>query len=185
MFRLLPLVSIPRAGLRPARPPRGSKKHLGLPGVFLMSVLASLSALPSLAAEAGHQHPPAKPLEQRKAIALNAEEAAHIRLEMRLFLSSAQKIVTAAAHNDMKVVAEAATEAGMAAAHEVPPGLRAKLPLEFKKLGHATHTGFDDLARDAASMADPNLAMKQLGQVMSNCVSCHAAFRIEPAPRKR
>jgi cytochrome c556 len=186
MFRLLPLVSIPRAGLRPARPPRGSKKHLGLPGVFLMSVLASLSALPSLAAEAGHQHPPAKPLEQRKAIALNAEEAAHIRLEMRLFLSGVQKIVTGAAHNDMKVVAEAATEAlAWPPPTRFPQACAQKLPLEFKKLGHATHTGFDDLARDAASMADPNLAMKQLGQVMSNCVSCHAAFRIEPAPRKR
>jgi mono/diheme cytochrome c family protein len=85
----------------------------------------------------------------------------------------------------MKMVAEAATSVGMAAAHEVPPGLRQKLPLEFKKLGHATHTGFDDLARDAASMADPNLALKQLGQVMSNCVSCHATFRIEPTPKKR
>jgi len=72
----------------------------------------------------------------------------------------------------------------MAAAHDGPAGLRQKLPPEFKHLGHATHTGFDDLARDAASMADPSLALKQLGQLMSNCVSCHATFRIEPAPRK-
>ncbi len=97
---------------------------------------------------------------------------------MRLFLTSVQKIVTAAAYNDMKVVAEAAGESGMAAAHNVPAGLREKLPLEFKKLGHATHEGFDDLARDAASMADGNLALKQLGKLMQNCVSCHATFRI-------
>lgn len=151
----------------------------------LLIALIPLSALPALAAEAVHQHQQAKPLEQRKPIVLNAEEAAHIRLEMRTFLSGVQKIVTGAAHNDMKMVAEAAESVGMAAVHEVPPGLRAKLPLEFKKLGHATHTGFDDLARDAASMADPNLALKQLGQVMTNCVSCHATFRIEPAKGKR
>jgi hypothetical protein len=151
----------------------------------LLIALIPLSALPALAAEAGHEQHHGKPLEHRKPIVLNAEEAAHIHLEMRTFLSGVQKIVTGAAHNDMKMVAEAATSVGMAAAHEVPSGLRAKLPLEFKKLGHATHTGFDDLARDAASMADPNLALKQLGQVMSNCVSCHAMFRIEPAPRKR
>ena len=150
----------------------------------LLLLLMVFSATPALAVEAGHQHPPGKPLEQRKPLVLNAEEAAHIRLEMRTFLSGVRKIVTGAAHNDMKVVAEAATALGVAAAHEVPPALRQKLPLEFKQLGNATHTGFDDLARDAASMADPNLAMKQLGQVMSNCVSCHATFRIEPAPRK-
>ncbi len=150
----------------------------------LLLILMAISAHPVLAAEADPQHQHGKSLEQRKPLVLNAEEAAHIRLEMRTFLSGVQKIVTGAAHNDMKMVAEAATSVGMAAAHEVPPNLRAKLPLEFKKLGHATHTGFDDLARDAASMADPNLALKQLGQVMSNCVSCHATFRIEPAAKK-
>lgn len=151
----------------------------------LLIALIPLSALPALAADAGHQHPHGKPADLRQPIVLNAEEAAHIRLEMRTFLSGVQKIVTGAAHNDMKMVAEAAESVGMAAAHDVPPALRQKLPLEFKKLGHATHTGFDDLARDAASMADPNLAMKQLGQVMSNCVSCHAMFRIEPVAKKR
>ena len=148
----------------------------------LLMPLIAFSAAPALAAEVGHHD---KPADHRKAIALNAEEAAHIRLEMRTFLSGVQKIVTGAAHNDMKMVAEAAESVGMAAAHEVPARLREKLPLEFKKLGHATHTGFDDLARDAASMADPGLAMKQLGQVMSNCVSCHATFRIEPVGKKR
>jgi hypothetical protein len=152
----------------------------------LLALLLALSAsAPAVAADTGHQHRHGRPTEHRKPLLLDAEEAAHLGLEMRLFLSAVHKIVTAAANNDMKVVAEAAQSAGMAAAHDVPAGLRRKLPLEFKKLGHATHTGFDDLARDAASMADPNLAMKQLGQLMSNCVSCHASFRIEPTPGKR
>ena len=86
----------------------------------LLLLLTVFSAQPALAAVAGHQHPPGKPLEQRKPLVLNAEEAAHIRLEMRTFLSGVQKIVTGAAHNDMKVVAEAATALGVAAAHEVP-----------------------------------------------------------------
>lgn len=151
--------------------------------------LLVFAALPALAAEAAHDHdhghPPAQSLEYRQALMLDAEEAAHIRLEMRGFLSGVQKIVTGAAHDDMKMVAEAASTLGMAAAHEVPPQLRRKLPLEFRKLGYATHTGFDDLARDAASMGDANLALRQLGRVMSNCVSCHATYRIEPASKKR
>jgi len=118
-------------------------------------------------------------LEHRTPIRLTAEEKAHIHLEMRLFLSTTQLIATGAAANDMKLVAAAAHEAGMAAAHEVPAKLREKLPLEFKKLGQATHQGFDDLARDADSLGDANLALKQLGQVLSNCVSCHAMYRLE------
>lgn len=118
-------------------------------------------------------------LEHRTPIRLTADEKAHIHLEMRLFLSSVQLIVSAIAANEMKLVAVAAHEAGMAAAHDVPARLREKLPLKFKQLGQATHQGFDDLARDADSLGDASLAMKQLGQVLNNCVSCHASYRLE------
>ena len=144
-----------------------------------LCLLLAVAALPAFAAGAKY----AKPADYRQPIPLNDAEATHVRQEMRVFLSSVQKILTGAAYNDMKVVAEAATEAGMAAAHQVPPALREKLPLEFKKLGHATHEGFDELARDAGAMADPALALKQLSGVMTQCVSCHATFRIAPAGR--
>ncbi len=143
-------------------------------------ILFALIATPLFAAEHAHH---GKPLEQRTPIRLTVEEKAHIHAEMRLFLSSTQKIVTAAAANDMKALAEAARTAGMAAAHEVPGKLREKLPMQFKKLGHATHQGFDDLARDADSLGDANHALKQLGQVMDNCTSCHALYRIETSKR--
>ncbi len=152
---------------------------------LILPFLLSLAITPIQAAEhAHHGAHHAVPLEQRAPIRLTAEEKAHIHAEMRLFLSSTQKIVTAAAAaNDMKALAEAAREAGMAAAHEVPAKLREKLPLQFKKLGHATHQGFDDLARDADSLGDANHALKQLGQVMDNCTSCHALYRIETSKR--
>lgn len=142
--------------------------------ILLLLVLLPLS---TFAAEADHHH--GRSLENRMPLALNAEEAAYLRQEMRTFLAGVQKMVTSAAANDMTTLAATAQSLGMASAHEVPAGLRQKLPLAFKHLGNATHVGFDDLARDAASMADANLSMKQLGQVMSNCVSCHATFRIE------
>jgi hypothetical protein len=145
----------------------------------LLPLLFLFAAAPSNAAEHAHASGHASTLEHRTPIVLSAEEKAHLHLEMRLFLAGVQKIITGTAANDMKLVAVAARELGMAAAHEVPPGLRAKLPLEFKKLGHATHQGFDDLSRDADSLGDANHALRQLGQVMSNCVSCHAMFRLE------
>jgi len=118
-------------------------------------------------------------LEHRTPIRLTAEEKSHIHLEMRLFLSTVQMIVNGIAANDMKLVAAAAHEAGMAAAEDVPTKLREKLPLEFKRFGQATHQGFDDLARDADSLGDPNQAMKQLGQVLNHCVACHTTYRLE------
>ena len=143
-------------------------------------VLLALIALPAYAGDHAH---PGKSLERRTPIHLTAEEKAHIHLEMRLFLSTTQKIVNGAAANDMKLVADAAREAGSAAAHEVPAKVREKLPLEFRKLGQATHQGFDDLARDAESLADANQALRQLGSVLSNCVSCHAMYRLETGKR--
>lgn len=120
-------------------------------------------------------------LDTREPLHLSREEAAHLRLEMRGFLNTLQQIVSAAASQDMAALGAAAQTSGMAAAHEVPAGLRAKLPLPFRKLGNATHTGFDDLARDAASLGDSSHALEQLGGLMQNCVACHARYRIEIA----
>ena len=147
----------------------------------LLTLLLTLCAsLPVLAADTDHHHH-GQSADARTPLALTDEEAAHIRQEMRGFLSGVQQIVTGAANKDMHAVAESARAQGMAAAHEVPAALRRKLPLEFRKLGNATHTGFDDLARDAASLADADHALKQLSQVMWNCVACHATFHIAPA----
>lgn len=149
----------------------------------ILSVLLALIATPLLAADHAHHAHHGNPLDQRKPLRLNAEEKAHVQMEMRTFLATTQKIVSGAAANDMKAVTEAARAAGMAAAHDVPADLRKKLPLEFRKLGHATHVGFDDLARDAESLGDANHALRQLGQVMNNCLSCHALYRLETGKR--
>lgn len=154
-----------------------------------MRHLALILPLPLALAAAGAQaagplptHPHLRPdfqLQQRQAIILTPEEAAHIRMEMQLFLAGVRMIVAGAAANDLTLVAGAARELGMAATHAVPAGLRGKLPLEFKQLGHATHTGFDDLARDSESLGDAQHALRQLAEVMSNCTACHATFRLE------
>ncbi len=142
--------------------------------IFLLAMASTARA------ETGHDHH-ADHGDGRQALRLNAEEMAHVRLEMRTFLSGVQEIVSAVAGNDPQTIARSARKLGVAAAHEVPAELRRKLPLEFKKLGSATHHGFDDLARDAESLGDANHALRQLGQIMQNCVSCHATFRLETA----
>ena len=47
------------------------------------------------------------------------------------------------------------------------------------ELGFDTHQRFDRLAMDAAELGDKMVALKQLSELMLNCVGCHAAYRID------
>ena len=114
----------------------------------------------------------------RQAILLEEAERDIVLSEMRMFLASVQKITKALSENDMKIVAEAAREVGLAAQQEVPGSLMGKLPLAFKKLGFDTHKKFDELALDAKDLGDPQYALEQLSTLMNNCVACHSTYRI-------
>ena len=115
----------------------------------------------------------------RASILLNAGERELVLAEMRAFLSSVQQITAGLSNNDMPLVAEHARKSGKAAQGEVPGTLIGKLPLQFKQLGSDTHNKFDQLAMDAEDLEDENHAMQQLSNLMKNCVSCHATYRID------
>ena len=116
--------------------------------------------------------------DNRVAIKLNAAERNLVLGEMRMFLNSVQKITAGIANKDMTEVTKAARAVGSAASQAVPGSLMAKLPLGFKKLGLSTHTAFDQLALDAEQMEDPEHALEQLGELLQNCVGCHAGHQI-------
>ena len=115
----------------------------------------------------------------RTAIHLNYIERDLVLAEMRAFLTSVQQITKGISENDMKLVADYARKVGRAAQGEVPGTLMAKLPMQFKQLGFDTHTKFDQLAMDTDDLGDSNHALSQLSILMQNCVSCHAAYRID------
>jgi hypothetical protein len=117
----------------------------------------------------------------RTTILLEPSERAVVLAEMRQFLSGIQQILEAAERNDVPAIAKHARPLGMAAAHAVPAALAAKLPLEFKTLGHSVHQDFDRIAMDAEAMDDARLALRQLGETMKKCVACHATYQIAPA----
>lgn len=139
--------------------------------LFTATAAAQAGEAPSLAPDA------------RQPLALNAGEANFLRTEMRDFLKGLQQIVEGASRNDMKRVAATAKVLGMAGAHHVPQGLRMKLPADFKVQGHAVHTAFDDIARDAESLGDPMQTQKQVGLILQQCVACHNQFRIKQPHR--
>lgn len=115
----------------------------------------------------------------RQALTLDPAERDLVLGEMRMFLSSVQRITQAVTKEDMKAAVIAAREVGAAAQEAVPGSLMGKLPLEFKKLGFDTHTKFDTLALDAEQLGDPKHTLEQLSALMNNCVACHAAYQIQ------
>lgn len=118
----------------------------------------------------------------RSAILLTPGERDLVLAEMRAFLQAVQAISQAVSEGDAARAASAARAVGAAAAAEVPLSLMAKLPLGFKELGLSTHRAFDQLALDAEQMGDTAPIQAQLATLLNNCVACHAAFRIDPAP---
>ena len=117
----------------------------------------------------------------RIAIVLDAPERAVVLNEMRQFLGGIQLILEQADRGDAASIAKTARPLGIAAAHNVPASLVAKLPLEFKTLGHSVHADFDRIAMDATEFGDARHALQQLAETMKKCVACHATYQITTA----
>ena len=115
----------------------------------------------------------------RQALVLEPAERDIVLTEMRMFLSSVQRITQALTTEDLQAAIKAAREVGAAAQQTVPGTLMGKLPLPFKKLGFDTHTKFDALALDAEQLGDPQHTLEQLATLMNNCVGCHEAYQIQ------
>jgi len=122
-------------------------------------------------------------VDQRTAIVLDSSERELVLSEMRLFLAAVQSLSSAISSDDMASAAAAARSVGGAAAQGVPGSLMAKLPLEFKKLGMATHKAFDQMAMDAADLGDREHTLQQLSSLLNNCVACHASYQITLTPQ--
>ena len=140
-------------------------------------VLATLYYLTS-----GQGVPPRADLDgdARMPVTLTDAERTFIRGEMRGFLGHVQEVLEASAAGDAARLAAAARQAGMNGPEldHIPKALAFKLPLEFKKLGLATHRAFDKIADEAEQRRSTDGVPKQLGELMKNCVACHGTWRI-------
>lgn len=123
-----------------------------------------------------HAHAPAA--DNRVILVLSPDERAMILEEMRLFLDGVGTMTGALGKQDMQATAAAARGMGMKMVHEVPPELRAKLPMEFRQLGFSVHRDFDQIAMDADSLKDVSHTLNQMSATLQKCVSCHAAYQI-------
>ncbi|CAM5455587.1 Cytochrome c OS=Afipia felis OX=1035 GN=BN961_03252 PE=4 SV=1 [Afipia felis] len=115
----------------------------------------------------------------RAEILLEPGERDLVLKEMRGFVAGLQLMSDALSKNDMKAVAEAAREMGMAKSHDVPLAILGKLPLSFKTLAFGTHGGFDTIAKDAEAGGTPQHTLGQLSEVLQKCVACHESYRLK------
>ena len=115
----------------------------------------------------------------RTAILMPDGERDLVLAEMRQFLVTVRAVAGAIEKDNAAALAMAARRSGMSASGEMPGSLVGRLPIEFKRLGFDTHRRFDEMALDAEQMGDRQLSLQQLTRVLDNCVSCHAAYRID------
>ncbi|HEX7124815.1 MAG TPA: hypothetical protein VF406_03430 [Thermodesulfobacteriota bacterium] len=122
------------------------------------------------------------PADTRQRLALPAGPRDQVLAEMRHMLESVNGILGGLADGDMRAVEKAARASGMAAAGNVNPQIRQRLPQAFLKLGMGTHKAFDALADTMAAGGTREDALRGLTEITSRCVSCHATYRLDEAP---
>jgi hypothetical protein len=120
----------------------------------------------------------------RTALILTPPEKAYVLDQMRHFVGSIQAIAAGLADGDPAQAVEAASARGLkrnADDPAFPPTLGAKLPDAWKQFGGGLRKGFDTLAQGIANKEDTSRSLKQLSEVMTNCIGCHASYRIVDA----
>jgi len=114
----------------------------------------------------------------RTAVLLEPAERQAILAEMRLLLETTQTIIAALTENDRSTIETAARKVGKSAMSTMDFRLKAKLPLEFKKLGFGTHYAFDEIADMARDGASGQAIQLKLADTMNRCIACHASYQL-------
>jgi len=120
----------------------------------------------------------------RTALTLTPPEKAYVLDQMRQFVGSIQRIVAGLAVGDSAMAVDAAAARGIkrnADDPAFPPTLGTKLPAAWKQFGGGMRKGFDTLAKGIGDKQDTSQSLRQLGELMNNCVGCHASYRIADA----
>jgi hypothetical protein len=141
------------------------------PVTAFLLVMATASCQP-----ASTPAPPDDGGDARTKIELPAEVRAKILGEMRTMLGSLHDILVALPAGDTAGVRVAAERSGVAQA--VDPELQKLVPPQFMSMGLAAHQGFDDVRSAVASGAGTDSVVSMLSRSTSNCVACHAMFRL-------
>lgn len=147
--------------------------------MFLLSLGVLLGALGAVDPLVAQQPPQAKG-DPREPVALSPQETETLLAGMRTYLESIQGIVSAMAENKVSLVPDIAKKSGAKLLQNAAPLTGLKLPLGFTSMSFDTHDKFDKLAEKASRGASRADVLNDLRDIMGNCISCHAAYRLAP-----
>ena len=112
-------------------------------------------------------------------IVLAMAERDQILAEMRQLLKAVDSVVRGLGEPqpDLRMMEEAARNAGMTMAADVNPAIMAKLPLPFKQMGISIHKDMDALADAAVQQETPQQLLQRLSSMTARCTACHDLYR--------
>lgn len=116
--------------------------------------------------------------DQREAVTLSRAEAEEMLSGMRTYLETIQDIVSALAENKVARVPEIAARSGNKLLSGMNPMTGLKAPVGFTMMSLDTHDKFDKLAEKAGRGVSRTEVLADLENILSNCTSCHAAYRL-------
>lgn len=116
--------------------------------------------------------------DNRISLGFTAEEKAIFYTEMQQMLSSIQGILVGIGEEDREKIIKAAKRSGNIMPRNMADSIQQKPPPEFKRLGGPTHMLFEELAIRAEDDDMISLAAFT-GEIMNNCMACHAMFKVD------
>ncbi len=152
---------------------------MSMPNRFLTAGICALWVT-AVCVPAFAQLPPQPKSDPREAITLSSTEATALLAGMRTYLESIQGIVASMAENDPARVPAFASQSGSKLLHNAAPLTGLKLPIGFTSMSMDTHDKFDKLGERAQRGSSRAEILKDLRDLMGNCISCHAAYRLAP-----
>lgn len=143
-----------------------------------MVLIATMAAVPAIAEQSSKTK-----ADPRQVVALTPSEMRTLLAGMRTYLEAIQEIIEVIAESKIARVAAIASKAGSKLLQTTSPMTALEVPLGFTAMSLDTHDKFDQLAKKAEQGASRTEILADLGAIMSNCVSCHASYRLVTAGR--
>ena len=91
-------------------------------------------------------------------------------------LTSIQGIISGIAEEDIEKIIKSARYSGNRMARATPASIKEKTPQAFKEIGGPTHMMFEEMVVRAET-DDMQTLTELTGQIMQQCLSCHAIFK--------
>lgn len=146
-----------------------------------MALAAKIAAVPAIAEQSSKTKG-----DPREAVALAPSETRTMLAGMRTYLETIQEIIEAVSESKIARVrvSAIASKAGSKLLQTTSPMTALEVPLGFTAMSLDTHDKFDQLAKKAEQGVSRTEILADLGAIMSNCVSCHASYRLVAAGRR-